>query len=253
MASLRDEIGDFVGIPNSFVEDDKQTAGSRVVFMLLRYHTHRKRKRAFPGFETLMRETGLSRQKTAAAIKVLVESGWLVKHKRFADTTEYELRFPEAACSSTMELRQDAPLVPLWNDVSSTMEPTPLITTKTEFTKIDAPIRSNGYKKKLKPPEEKWLYPPPDFQLTEVLYLWLAEMCFALPESELKDATDAWRDSRESKPNHFKRTLAMWEADWKKFIRVYWNIRQQRNGNGHHDPKPVQRVQTIRERMGLAG
>lgn len=156
MASLRDEIGDFVGIPNSFMEDRRQTAESRVVFMVLRYHTHKKTKRAFPGYETIMDESGLSRQKTAAGIKVLVETGWLVKHKQFAKVTEYELRYPATSVSSTEELREEAPIVPPANAVSSTEEQPPLSITEQEgSTKIDiAPATSR--KSKPYPKRRTW-------------------------------------------------------------------------------------------------
>lgn len=143
MASLRDEIGDFVGIPHSFIEDDQQTAESRVVLMILRYHTNRKRKRSFPGYETIMRETGLSRQKTAAGIKVLVGTGWLVKHRLFGDKSEYEIRFPPPGDSSTMELSQAPTIVPQGNVDSSTMEQHSNDTNKIEYNKIkntDPPV-----------------------------------------------------------------------------------------------------------------
>lgn len=113
--------------------------------------------------------------------------------------------------------------------------------------------RARGYKQEPKPPEPKFLYPPPDFEITNSLYVWLAENCFSFTDAELSEANAAWLESRESKPNHFARTLPMWQADWKKFIRVYWNIRQQRNGNGngHHEQPPQPRRQTIAERMGI--
>lgn len=148
MPSLRDEIGDFVGIPLSFIEDDQQTAESRVVFMILRYHTNRKRKRAFPGYETIMRETGLSRQKTAAGIKVLVVTGWLVKHKQFSKATEYEIRYPSSAVSSPVELTQDAPLVPPANAVSSATEQPPYSDNKIESNKIR---ERDGFQRQEKP------------------------------------------------------------------------------------------------------
>jgi len=137
MASLRDEIGDFVGIPISFMEDTKQTAESRVVFMVLRYHTNKKSKRAFPGYETIMTESGLSRQKTAEGIKILVGTGWLVKHKKFAKVTEYELCYPGRSYSSTGELRQDVPIVPPANAVSSAREQPPSYPEQDQSTKIN--------------------------------------------------------------------------------------------------------------------
>lgn len=142
MASLRDEIGDFVGIPVSFMEDANQSAESRVVFMVLRYHTNKKSKRAFPGYDTIMRESGLSRQKTAEGIKILVKTGWLVKHKQFAKVTEYELRYPAAALSSPAELQQEAALVPPANVVSSAGEQPPYMSEQ------DRSNKSNGSRSK---------------------------------------------------------------------------------------------------------
>lgn len=118
---------------------------------------------------------------------------------------------------------------------------------------ISTRARGKGYKTEPKPIEEKTLYPPADFQITELLYLWLAEMCLPFSDDELRTATQAWHESRGAEPYTKGRTLVMWENDWKKFIRAYWEIRQRKNGNGYHDAKPVQRVQTIRERMGLDG
>jgi len=152
MASLKDEIGDFVGIPHSFMEDTKQTAESRVVFMVLRYHTNRKSKRAFPGYATIMAESGLSRQKTAAGIKILTETGWLVKHKKFAKVTEYEIRYPTTRYSSTEELREGAAIVPPANAVSSTEEQPPYSSEQDQSNKRDARIRAPEPPIKSQPP-----------------------------------------------------------------------------------------------------
>lgn len=137
MASLKDEIGDFVAIPHSFIEDDQQTAESRVVFMILRYHTNRRRKRSFPGYETIMRETGLSRQKTAEGIAVLAKTGWLVKHRQFGRATEYELRYPAGHDSSTGELSEGVTIVPPADHDSSTGERLSNSNNKIEFNEID--------------------------------------------------------------------------------------------------------------------
>lgn len=110
----------------------------------------------------------------------------------------------------------------------------PSIDLKDPSVKKDPPLppRGNGYRQPIKPPEEKYDLPPADFPMTNDLYVWLAEMCFSFSEQELATATQAWRESREGKPDRRARTVAMWQADWKKFIRIYWEIRQ-RNGNGH--------------------
>lgn len=135
--TLRDEIGDFTAIPNDFIEDKKQIPESRILFMYLRYHTNRKKKRAFPGYDLLIKETGLSRQKVAKGLKILETTGWMVKHKLFAQKTEYELRYP-VRLSSTMEQREEAALVPLWNASSSIVEQPPLSTeNKTDLNQTE--------------------------------------------------------------------------------------------------------------------
>lgn len=248
-SSLRDEIGDFVGIPNSFIEDDNQTAESRVVFMLLRYHTHRKRKRAFPGFDTLMRETGLKRQKTAEGIAVLVKTGWLVKHRQFGRPTEYELRYPD---SSTGELSEGRTIVPQADHDSSTGGSSPLITTKTEFTKMDRSGRSNGYKK---PKTLKYLiaeFEDPDvFDPGHAFRDYLHSLFPALPVDEFYKLWYLSRFRQGGIKGHLGKsaTIEHYQADMELFFR---NCEGRENGNGFHEPKPVQRVQTIRERLGLA-
>lgn len=103
---------------------------------------------------------------------------------------------------------------------------------KDPSVKKDPPLPPKGYRVPASPLEEKFELPPADFEITEDLRLWLAEMGFDFTEPELITLNQAWRESRESKPDRRKRTLEMWRADWKKFTRIYWEIRQ-RNGNGH--------------------
>lgn len=241
MASLRDEIGDFVGIPNSFIEDDQQTAESRVVFMLLRYHTNRKRKRAFPGFETLMRETGLSRQKTATGIKVLTRTGWLVKHKRFASNTEYELRYPARDVSSTMELQQAPPLVPQRNDVSSTMELPPLNSiNKIEINKI-ARARE------------------PVFSIEELenpnTIPGLRSQLGVYAKVPFDDAYAAWFGKYFPKGGigrapGSKCTLAQYAAHVESYFRT-WQRNANGNGDGHGGAVDDQPMKTLKERLGI--
>jgi hypothetical protein len=101
---------------------------------------------------------------------------------------------------------------------------------KDPSVKKDPPLppKGNGYRQPVKPPEEKYELPPDPFPMTNDLNVWLAEMCFSFSEDELANATQAWRESREGKPDRRPRTMSMWQADWKKFIRIYWEIRQRK-------------------------
>lgn len=224
MPSLRDEIGDFVGIPILFLEDEQQTAESRVVFMILRYHTNRKRKRAFPGYETIMREAGLSRQKTAAGLDVLERTGWLVKHRKFARKTEYELRYPSAAYSSTEELRETAPIVPPANVVSSTMERPPLnINNKIEDNKIARAREPVFSIEELKdsdkiPGLRNQLSIYPDVPFDDGYASWFGKY---FPKGGIGRAPGS------------KCTLAQYAAHIESYFRTWQRNAESRNGNGH--------------------
>lgn len=257
MPSLRDEIGDFVGIPISFVEDTEQTAESRVVFMILRYHTNRKRKRAFPGYETIMRETGLSRQKTAAGIKVLTTTGWLVKHKQFAKVTEYELCYPAPAYSSTGELRQEPSLVPPANAVSSTTEQPPFSDNKIEFNKI----RERGgfqHQEKPRPPDNPYADPNRDARAELMGFLhdktgpipapganakainWLLESGYSSDECKRCwewQFSQRWRDTPVNWMT-VKRDIGSWKAKGESL----------QNGNGATSGKQQSQFETASER-----
>lgn len=245
MPSLRDEIGDFVAVPMSFLEDNRQTAESRVVFLILRFHTNRKRKRAFPGYETIMRETGLSRQKTAAGIKVLVKTGWLVKHKLFAKNTEYEIRYPASDYSSTEELRDDTAIVPPANSVSSTEEQPPLNSiNKIEINKI----RVHGQQKIPRQPgsddahddeAQKYLiaemeHPPPGFYKAVE-----SDVLAAYPNlgTPFKDIYELWflkydRLGGVGRSAGQKATLRQYHSSIKSYCKT-WDLNKNReNGNG---------------------
>lgn len=109
MGRLKDQIGNFTGVPNSFLSESGQTPASRLLLVYLRFHTNNKSDTAMPGYDVLIKETGLSRQKVAGGLDVLVSTGWLVKNKRFGRSTEYSIQYPEIRDSrSTMEQLDDA-------------------------------------------------------------------------------------------------------------------------------------------------
>lgn len=114
---------------------------------------------------------------------------------------------------------------------------------------IDPPA---GYKVPKKPAEPKTLYPPEDFQIDSEFETWMAERFICLSPEQRKDALEAWHDSRRSDPSITRpRTLEQWRYDLKKFIRIYWQNAQPRNGNGHGGVVNDQPMMTIQERMRL--
>lgn len=188
-------------------------------------------------------ETRLSRTEQENARKLLRKTGFWIEERRGLPSQLYfriDLDKLESCWLASSRTDSAEPAVQLAGNLPTTKDQE--ITSETTHTESRA--RGGGYKQPPKPIEEKYLYPPPDFQVSEILYLWLAEMCFVFSDTELVDATNAWRESRASKPNHFARTLPMWQADWQKFIRAYWQIRQRDkarsngNGNGKYHEQP---------------
>lgn len=217
------------------IEKSKHKGSALLTLLCIANCANESGANAFPGMPRLARDTRMSLRQVSRIIEKLEASGELAVERREGRNHHYSL--PLMAPDKLTGVQK-----PKTPDISA---PTPDILTATpdiavssdpsvrSVSKNDQRSRARGYKQEPKPPEPKFLYPPPDFEITNSLYVWLAENCFSFTDAELSEATAAWRESRESKPNHFARTLPMWQADWQKFIRVYWNIRQQRNGNGH--------------------
>jgi len=110
-SKLVDEIGQFAAIPNEFIESARTMSDpARWLFVLLRYYTNGKTGDAFPSYDELQEMTGWRRTKVSAAIKELVESGWITRQKRFGASTIYRLTRPsEVAQTQTEEAASSSP------------------------------------------------------------------------------------------------------------------------------------------------
>ena len=110
-SKLVDEIGQFAAIPNEFIESARTMSDpARWLFVLLRYYTNGKTGDAFPSYDELQEMTGWRRTKVSAAIKELVESGWITRQKRFGASTIYRLTRPsEVTQTQTEEAASSSP------------------------------------------------------------------------------------------------------------------------------------------------
>jgi hypothetical protein len=91
-----------------------------------------------------------------------------------------------------------------------------------------------GYKQVPKTPEEKTLYPPETFSVTDDLRLWVAEMQIGFSDERLAELTTDWMLSRHANGQSRGRTLENWKSDWKRYVKTCWEKRAtQRNENGH--------------------
>lgn len=93
-----DNMGKFVMIPHSFIQDAKDKKLSyhaRWLFVALRYYTNGRSGTAFPSYSTINRLTGMRREKISASIKELENAGWVTKQPRFGNSSIYTLTVPQ--------------------------------------------------------------------------------------------------------------------------------------------------------------
>jgi len=192
----------------------------------------------FPAQDTLAGMTGQDSRSVRRHLAELEVSGFIKRKHRYEQKKRtsdgYHLLAPADRLKPSY--RTDDPEAYRTNQPVDRLSADPSDPKDDPSVKKDPPLppKGNGYRQPVKPPEEKYELPPNPFPMTNSLNVWLAEMCFSLSEQELAVATQTWRESRESRPDRRKRTMGMWQADWKKFIRIYWEIRQRNaSGNGH--------------------
>ncbi len=92
MTRLTDKIGAFTAVPNSVIELLPEVGQD--AFILYVYLTYRANEQGdcWPGYETIMRDTGLSRNKIARSIKVLVSRELISQDRRYSNSTVYTIR-----------------------------------------------------------------------------------------------------------------------------------------------------------------
>ena len=99
--SVYDEIGQFITLPHSFILDSKGLSfHARWLFVILRYFTNRKYGYAFPSYDAIQEITGMRREMIAKSINELIRAGWLLRRKRFNNSTLYWLKIPQPPESS---------------------------------------------------------------------------------------------------------------------------------------------------------
>ena len=121
-STISDEWGNFTPLPDTFIEQAASlTDAARWLFVLLRYHTNRKQKCAFPSYKMLRTETTWNYTKIAAAVRCLEASGWLTRTRSFGKNTHYILRRPSSVDPSITHpdnalLEPDSPTLQRSND-----------------------------------------------------------------------------------------------------------------------------------------
>lgn len=95
-SKLIDKIGQFTTIPNSVIAM-WPTIGvdAMALFLYLRYRTNSQSGDAFPSFDTIKKDTGLTRNRIAKSARVLESAGLVERKRRFSASTIYTLKMPD--------------------------------------------------------------------------------------------------------------------------------------------------------------
>jgi hypothetical protein len=114
---LFDSIGAFTTMPNSVIEMWPIIGNDAIcLFLYLRYRAGSK-SYCYPSYETIMKDTCLTRQRVCDSIKVLIKHGLMDRKKRFSGSTVYVLKMPPIRLPVEI-MDEKAPLVDPSNDIS---------------------------------------------------------------------------------------------------------------------------------------
>lgn len=119
---LSDKIGRFVAIPHTFVEDMRNLPQCAIaLFVYLRYKANASTDEAFPSYESIECDTGMTRHTISKGLKALIDRRWIKARRRFSNSTIYEMCIPPSisAKNALMEPKTEPPLVQKMHCISA--------------------------------------------------------------------------------------------------------------------------------------
>ena len=222
------------------IEHSKHKGSALLTLLCIANCSNESGTDAFPGIPRLARDTRMSLRQVARIIDKLEESGELKVARKEGRSHHYSFPLMTPDKMSGVKKRQtpDIPaptpdILTATPDIAMSPDPSVRSVSKNSHTPRE---RAKGYKQELKPPEEKTQLPPPDFEVTPDLKLWLAEMQIAFPPPRIDEITVQWRMACEAEGVGRFRNLTNWQAKWKKYVYWTWTNRNGHsngNGNGH--------------------
>lgn len=155
MSKLTDRIGTFTAVPNSVIKLWPVIGvDGMALFLYLRYRTNSETEVSFPSYDTIKKDTTISRNRIAKAIRALEAAGVMERKRRFGDSTLYTLKAPISPATGLME---DPPVVPQRDD-SSPVAGRSLVpqqaTNKNDLNKIKVNKKELGADKPRREPTE---------------------------------------------------------------------------------------------------
>jgi hypothetical protein len=139
-STLLDTIGQFTTIPNSVIKMWAEIGEDAFQFFVYLRYRSGTNDECWPSYDTITQDTGMNRNRIAAAIKTLEEHKLMTRKRRFSGSTIYSLHLPTPPTSSTNIILMDETSSVVRNqDCISTNPVLPLVrnqdSNKTQLTK----------------------------------------------------------------------------------------------------------------------
>ncbi len=208
MSKLSDEIGQFASIPHTVIKMCPEiTADGLALFTYLRYRTNHDTGDAFPSYDTIQKDTGMSRRRIARALRALIDAGVATRKRRFSGSTIYSLVMPKPPISRNAALMDSS--------ISSSVA-LPLVAMR-HTNKIETTKKETKKKKDRATPSKQRSEPHPNTQPL------MAAFVECLPE-RARPAFDYAAAGRKAKrlaamgiePKHIAPYFRMIRAQWDK-------------------------------------
>lgn len=101
MSKLSDKIGSFTTVPNSVIKLWPEVGiDGMALFLYLRYRTNSESDIAFPSYDTIQKDTTITRRRIAKAIRKLESCGLMERKRRFGASTYYTLKLPSISADA---------------------------------------------------------------------------------------------------------------------------------------------------------
>jgi biotin operon repressor len=106
--SITELMGTFTPVPRTFIKEAKQMSyHARWLYVTLMFHRNTKSKTAFPSYTRITELTGMRREMISKSIKELEKSGWIVKKRRYSNSSNYYFNFKKVEEANETDSSKD--------------------------------------------------------------------------------------------------------------------------------------------------
>lgn len=106
--SIYELMGTFTPVSDNFIKEAKKMSfHARWLYVTLMFYRNTKSKIAFPSYTRITELTGMRRDKISKSIKELVEAGWIVKKRRYSNSSCYSFIFKKVEAANESDFNKD--------------------------------------------------------------------------------------------------------------------------------------------------